>query len=315
MSSTRAWSRACPVAVAVIRAEKCIDVSVHHTSHRRLWRGAGREPESEPDVLPGGSGLDLGHERGEYALQVATRDPCSRAAWCPARKSTSEGIMATSSGSADPGVGGPPRQPAATRRSGRSRARAPPNAGRFAQARSHDGGTRREPERNASHFAGSTPPPESTRELGELDESQHVTVPTRRLADPHRRPERRQPRDRRHERPPSARWSSALVILERPRIFRSLLPRRAGRACGLADPCGGSGSRRAGRTRCPPSTAREDSRASPLRARSLFTVRAAISSAVSSDDPRLASDSLMCSYCLARFDPFFDSTRRHARPP
>src|SRR5947209_9633022 len=37
--------------------------------------------------------------------------------------------------------------------------------------------------------------------------------------------------------------------------------------------------------------------ASPDRARSLLTVRAAISSATSSDRPRSSSPSLMCSYC------------------
>src|SRR5262249_61116706 len=42
------------------------------------------------------------------------------------------------------------------------------------------------------------------------------------------------------------------------------------------------------------------SRASPARARSLFTVRAAISSAVSSVSPRSRSPSLMCSYWRSR---------------
>src|SRR5687767_11529722 len=45
---------------------------------------------------------------------------------------------------------------------------------------------------------------------------------------------------------------------------------------------------------------REDSFASPARARSLFTIRAAISSALSSDDPRSSKLSLMCSYCRSR---------------
>src|SRR5918996_1979804 len=49
---------------------------------------------------------------------------------------------------------------------------------------------------------------------------------------------------------------------------------------------------------------RDDSLASPLRARSLLTVRAAISSARSSDEPRSLSDSFTCSYCLARLLPF-----------
>src|SRR4051812_36011581 len=43
---------------------------------------------------------------------------------------------------------------------------------------------------------------------------------------------------------------------------------------------------------------------SPLRARSLFTVRAAISSARSSDAPCSFWLSLMCSYCRARLVPF-----------
>src|SRR5688572_8317406 len=50
---------------------------------------------------------------------------------------------------------------------------------------------------------------------------------------------------------------------------------------------------------------REDVCASPLRARSLLTVRAAISSARSSEEPRSRSESLMCSYWRARFVPFF----------
>src|SRR5512139_2406328 len=48
----------------------------------------------------------------------------------------------------------------------------------------------------------------------------------------------------------------------------------------------------------------DDVLASPLLARSLFTVRAAISSASSSDEPRSRSESLMCSYWRARFVPF-----------
>src|SRR5437773_4948021 len=45
-------------------------------------------------------------------------------------------------------------------------------------------------------------------------------------------------------------------------------------------------------------------RDSPERARSLFTVRAAISSARPSEVPRSFWDCLMCSYCRARFVPF-----------
>jgi hypothetical protein len=50
--------------------------------------------------------------------------------------------------------------------------------------------------------------------------------------------------------------------------------------------------------------ARERCRDSPLRARSLLTVRAAISSARPSDAPCSFWLSLMCSYCRARFVPF-----------
>src|ERR1051325_1892755 len=46
---------------------------------------------------------------------------------------------------------------------------------------------------------------------------------------------------------------------------------------------------------------RDDSRASPLRARSLFTVRAAISFARLVDSPRSSALSLMCSYWRSRF--------------
>jgi hypothetical protein len=49
---------------------------------------------------------------------------------------------------------------------------------------------------------------------------------------------------------------------------------------------------------------RDEVLASPLRARSLLTVRAAISSASSVDDPRSFKESLMCSYWRARFEPF-----------
>src|SRR3954452_10644863 len=49
---------------------------------------------------------------------------------------------------------------------------------------------------------------------------------------------------------------------------------------------------------------RERVRDSPLRARSLFTVRAAISSARSSERPCSSWLSLMCSYWRARFVPF-----------
>ena len=49
---------------------------------------------------------------------------------------------------------------------------------------------------------------------------------------------------------------------------------------------------------------RERVRDSPARAFSLFTVRAAISSARPSERPWLFSLFLTCSYCLARFVPF-----------
>src|SRR4029078_11568123 len=45
-------------------------------------------------------------------------------------------------------------------------------------------------------------------------------------------------------------------------------------------------------------------------ARSLLTVRAAISSAVSSDFPSSRRESLMCSYCRGRFVPFLHARRR-----
>src|SRR5581483_10261532 len=50
---------------------------------------------------------------------------------------------------------------------------------------------------------------------------------------------------------------------------------------------------------------RELLRASPERARSLLTVRAAISSARLSEAPLRRSLCLMCSYCRALFVPFF----------
>src|SRR5687768_1473487 len=50
---------------------------------------------------------------------------------------------------------------------------------------------------------------------------------------------------------------------------------------------------------------RDRVRDSPERARSLFTVRAAISSARSVEAPRSLALSLMCSYWRARFVPFF----------
>src|ERR1700740_444526 len=58
---------------------------------------------------------------------------------------------------------------------------------------------------------------------------------------------------------------------------------------------------------------RELDRASPLRARSLLTVRAAISSARDRDAPLLRSLSLMCSYWRSRLLPF--STPRGGMSP
>ena len=90
----------------------------------------------------------------------------------------------------------------------------------------------------------------------------------------------------RQPRPPSACWSSAFVIFERPRTLRALrllvelVARSAARALAVA-PDAAPAARRDVLAREP-----RRLRASPLRARSLFTVRAAISSAVSSDAPR-----------------------------
>ncbi len=75
-------------------------------------------------------------------------------------------------------------------------------------------------------------------------------------------------------------------------------PRRAGRGYGPA--------RRVRAEPAPPTTRDVLARragaflASPARARSLFTVRAAISSAASSERPRSFRPSLMCSYCRSR---------------
>src|SRR5581483_10218491 len=59
---------------------------------------------------------------------------------------------------------------------------------------------------------------------------------------------------------------------------------------------------------------RDAVRDSPERARSLLTVRAAISFARESDLPCLRSLSLMCSYCRASFVPFL-TPRGGIRPP
>ena len=116
-----------------------------------------------------------------------------------------------------------------------------------------------------------------------------------------------------HRRPPSARSSSAFVIFERPRCCAASPPRRAGRAFFRAGSCGGCGCRPGGPTRCPRARALTTLRASPLLARSLFTVRAAISSALSSDPPR-SQLRLLDVLVLARlFVPFLHTAWRHRR--
>src|SRR5437763_16242275 len=61
---------------------------------------------------------------------------------------------------------------------------------------------------------------------------------------------------------------------------------------------------------------RERVRLSPLRARSLLTVRAAISSARPSETPRSRWESLTCSYWRARLVPFLTPRGgRVTRPP
>src|SRR5947208_11101912 len=54
---------------------------------------------------------------------------------------------------------------------------------------------------------------------------------------------------------------------------------------------------------------------SPLRARSLFTVRAAVSSARPSDTPRSRWAPLMCSYWRARLVPFLTPAGGMTRQP
>src|SRR5947209_17067175 len=60
---------------------------------------------------------------------------------------------------------------------------------------------------------------------------------------------------------------------------------------------------------------RDRLRDSPERARSLLTVRAAISSARLSLDPRSSCESLMCSYCRARLVPFLTPRGGTVKPP
>ena len=98
----------------------------------------------------------------------------------------------------------------------------------------------------------------------------------------------------RHRRRSSSRSSCAFDILERPSSHDpSLLRTAAGRSFHP----GRSGNATPRRPEDRSSTdVRLAVRASPDRARSLLTVRAAISSAVSSDRPRSFNPSLMCSY-------------------
>ena len=127
-----------------------------------------------------------------------------------------------------------------------------------------------------------------------------------------------QPR-RSHPRPPvsqrpSARASCALFIDERPLIPRL---RASEYSCSKVGPPA---------PRCERSPPRRDEDmscvdvrlavfASPERARSLFTVRAAISSALAVLSPRCSALALMCSYCRSRLglDPLGNADRPSAR--
>src|SRR5687767_965800 len=98
----------------------------------------------------------------------------------------------------------------------------------------------------------------------------------------------------------SAFSSSALLIAERPLMLRFLASLYS---CSLVRPCAPVCDRLP--PRCPEDTSfTEERRAvldSPWRARSLLTVRAAISSARSVDSPRFLALALMCLYCRFRF--------------
>src|SRR5918994_144173 len=107
----------------------------------------------------------------------------------------------------------------------------------------------------------------------------------------------------RHLSPPTARSSWRLFIFERPSMFLSFASSKSWSKVRPPGPwC----------ERSPPRRPEEMSfvevleavRDSPARARSLFTVRAAISSAVSSERPRFSSPSLMCSYWRSLLLPF-----------
>src|SRR3954447_4826814 len=89
-------------------------------------------------------------------------------------------------------------------------------------------------------------------------------------------------------------------MLDRPLMLRFLASLYN---CSLVRPCAPVCERLP--PRCPDDTSLIDERLavfdSPARARSLFTVRAAISSARSVDTPRFLALALMCSYCRSRF--------------
>ena len=96
--------------------------------------------------------------------------------------------------------------------------------------------------------------------------------------------------------------------------FPSAWPRcRAAPSCGPRSLRARSGARRGGPTRCPASTSGRASFASPFRARSLLTVRAAISFARFVERPCFFSLSLMCSYWRSRF--VAPCLLWHCRPP
>src|SRR5439155_3921718 len=90
--------------------------------------------------------------------------------------------------------------------------------------------------------------------------------------------------------------SCALFIFERPRMF---IPLASLYSCSLVRPLARFVPDRSPRRRPDDMSlreSREDSRASPVRARSLLTVRAAISFAFFVYAPCFCSASLMCSY-------------------
>src|SRR5438105_2776707 len=105
---------------------------------------------------------------------------------------------------------------------------------------------------------------------------------------------------RRHLRRSTARWSCCLFMRERPGTFMRFASLYS---CAFVRPRGPLvperfPPRRPGETSVRES--REDCRASPERALSLLTVRAAISLARFVDAPRSRALSLTCSYCRSR---------------